>query len=48
MARSIEFKLSTCIIGNCPSIDFGEFRIKIFLQRYKKEFSYITAYGDKL
>ena len=29
-------------------IDFGEFQINSFLQEYKKEFLYITAYGVKL
>ena len=30
------------------SIDFSKFKINSFLQKYKKEFLYIAAYGVKL
>ena len=52
MVHSIEFKIGMNITGHCQPnpIDFDESKIYIciFLQEYKKESLYITAYGVKL
>ena len=48
--HSTEFKLDMYIIGHhwAKAIYFGEFLMhSFFLQEYKKEFLYITAYGVK-
>ena len=46
----IELKFGMCVISHRPTycVDFDEFIINNFLQEYKKEFLYITAYGVKL
>ena len=49
--HSIKLKFGKYIMGHrlTYSVDFGEFRFySCFLQEYKKEFLYITAYGVKL
>ena len=49
MGHSIELKFGMYITGHRRTnpIDFGEYRMNSFLQEYKKEFLYITAYGVK-
>ena len=46
----IKYKLGTHIIGHShmTCIGFGECSFYSFLQGYKKEFLYITAYGRNL
>ena len=48
--HSIELKIGMHITSHRRTnpIDFDECRMNIFLQEYKKEFSYITAYGVKI
>ena len=49
MVHSIENKFGMYITGHRRTnpIDFGEYRMNIFLQEHKKEFLYIAAYEVK-